>query len=111
MRRGGGGGGGGEGGEEEVREDTHLAHFFRVGVLAESSDDHLEQLLCRLRLLHQICRRSAAWTDTVRTYDKSGNSGLSEPVPGTMDAALSQTDAHTQEGHKAKDKNGRDVSG
>ena len=58
-----------------MREDTHLAHFFRVGVLAESSDDHLEQLLCRLRLLHQICRRSAAWTDTVRTYSETTRRG------------------------------------
>jgi len=54
--------------EEEVVEeeewDTHLAHFFRVGVLTQSSNDHLEQLLGRLRLLHQVCGRSTAWTDT-----------------------------------------------
>ena len=48
--------------EEAQQEDTHLAHFFRVGVLTESSNDHLEQLLGCLRLLHQVCRRSTART-------------------------------------------------
>ncbi len=49
---------------EEEEWDTHLAHFFGVGVLTQSSNDHLEQLLGRLRLLHQVCGRSTARTDT-----------------------------------------------
>ena len=44
--------------------DTNLAHFFRMGILAEAGNDDLHQPLCCLRLLHQIIGGSTAQTDT-----------------------------------------------
>ena len=49
---------------EAEKQGLYLAHFFRVGVLGQAGDDHLQQLLRRLRLLHQISRRSTAQTET-----------------------------------------------
>lgn len=44
---------------------TYLAHFLRVSIFGQACNDHLQQLLCCLRLLHQVCRCSTAQTDAI----------------------------------------------